>query len=163
MVEAKILSKTLAPEEEEKERDKRREVAVLDRRRGKVEEYLARVIIKIHLGSPRETKMPRISLVTGFKIKREGLEVGRKRRIGKMAKSKDDIRYGTAQAKVNEEEALRVGYKTGTPLEGGKIAETETVDLFSSARNIPSVAHHHVPPGEDSSASTTTTTTTHTG
>ena len=54
-----------------------------------------------------------------------------------MAKSKNDIKYGTSQAKLDEDEALRVAYKHGTPLEGGKIADSETVDLFSSAQNIP--------------------------
>nr|CAN64204.1 hypothetical protein VITISV_007158 [Vitis vinifera] len=47
-------------------------------------------------------------------------------------------KYATAQAKLSEDEALRVRYKSGTPLEGGKIAESEPVDLFSSARNISS-------------------------
>ncbi|KAK9278625.1 hypothetical protein L1049_028198 [Liquidambar formosana] len=59
-----------------------------------------------------------------------------------MAKSKDDIKYGTAQAKLNEHEALRVRYKAGTPLEGGKIAESEPVDLFSSAHNISQTSDH---------------------
>ncbi|KAK3033095.1 hypothetical protein RJ639_036454 [Escallonia herrerae] len=54
-----------------------------------------------------------------------------------MAKSKDDIKYGTAQAKLSEDEALRVSYKAGAPLEGGKIADSEPVDLFSGAQNIP--------------------------
>lgn len=58
----------------------------------------------------------------------------------RMAKSKDDIKYGTAQAKLSEDESLRVRYKHGTPLEGGKIADSETVDLFSSAHNIPNTA-----------------------
>ena len=53
-----------------------------------------------------------------------------------MAKSKDDITYGTSQARVSEDEAVRVAYKHGTPLEGGKIAESEPVDVFSSAHNI---------------------------
>lgn len=53
-----------------------------------------------------------------------------------MAKSKYDITYGTAQARLSEDDALRVRYKAGTPLEGGKIADSQTVDLFSSARNI---------------------------
>ncbi|PIM97371.1 hypothetical protein CDL12_30159 [Handroanthus impetiginosus] len=53
-----------------------------------------------------------------------------------MAMSKDDVKYGTAQAKLSEDEALRVRYKAGTPLEGGKIADSEPVDLFSSAHNI---------------------------
>lgn len=54
----------------------------------------------------------------------------------KMAQSKDDIKIGTAQARVSEDDALRIRYKAGTPLEGGKIAESEPVDLFSSAHNI---------------------------
>ncbi|CAJ2659281.1 seed maturation protein [Trifolium pratense] len=53
-----------------------------------------------------------------------------------MAKSKDDIKYGTAQARLSEDEAVRVVYKHGTPLEGGKISDSEKVDLFSSAQNI---------------------------
>ncbi|KAH7543880.1 hypothetical protein ACOSP7_031283 [Xanthoceras sorbifolium] len=53
-----------------------------------------------------------------------------------MAKSKDDIKYGTAQAKLSEDEMLRVNYKHGTPLEGGKIADSEPVDIFSGAHNI---------------------------
>lgn len=53
-----------------------------------------------------------------------------------MAKSRDDIKYGTAQARLNEDEAVRVAYKHGTPLEGGKIADSEPVDLFLSAHNI---------------------------
>ncbi|OIS96669.1 PREDICTED: uncharacterized protein LOC109234097 [Nicotiana attenuata] len=53
-----------------------------------------------------------------------------------MAKSKDDITHGTAQARLSEDDALRIRYKAGTPLEGGKIAESQPVDLFSSARNI---------------------------
>lgn len=54
----------------------------------------------------------------------------------KMAKNKEDINYGTAQARVSEDDALRVRYKSGTPLEGGMIAESEPIDLFSSAHNI---------------------------
>ncbi|CAN4102518.1 unnamed protein product [Withania somnifera] len=53
-----------------------------------------------------------------------------------MAKSKDDITYGTPQARLSEDDALRIRYKAGTPLEGGKIADSQPVDLFSSARNI---------------------------
>lgn len=53
-----------------------------------------------------------------------------------MAKSKEDIKYATAQAKLSEDEALRVGYKAGTPLESGKIADSEPVHLFSAAENI---------------------------
>ncbi|KAL2331121.1 hypothetical protein Fmac_018702 [Flemingia macrophylla] len=58
-----------------------------------------------------------------------------------MAKSKEDIMYGTAQAKLSEDESLRVAYKHGTPLEAGKIADTEPLDIFSSAHNIPK-SHH---------------------
>ncbi|KAF8024469.1 hypothetical protein BT93_F1599 [Corymbia citriodora subsp. variegata] len=53
-----------------------------------------------------------------------------------MAKRKEDIKYGTAQAKLAPDETVRVAYKHGTPLEGGHIAESERVDLFASARNI---------------------------
>ncbi|KAF8080870.1 hypothetical protein N665_0918s0011 [Sinapis alba] len=65
-----------------------------------------------------------------------------------MAKNKDDIKYATAQAKQSEDEAIRVRYKHGTPLEGGKIAESEPVDLFSSAQGVEK--------GKDQTASTTT-------
>lgn len=53
-----------------------------------------------------------------------------------MAKSKDDIKYGTSQTRLNEDEAVRIAYKHGTPLEGGKIAESEPVDLFTGAHQI---------------------------
>ncbi|KAI3769053.1 hypothetical protein L6452_00149 [Arctium lappa] len=55
-----------------------------------------------------------------------------------MAKSKDDIKYGAAQAKLSEDESLRVAYKAGTPLEAGKVADydPDPVDLFSAAHNI---------------------------
>ncbi|KAL7142991.1 hypothetical protein ABFS83_08G161200 [Erythranthe nasuta] len=53
-----------------------------------------------------------------------------------MAKSKEDIKYGTAQAKLSEDEVLRIRYKAGTPLEGGKIADSDPVDLFAGAHNI---------------------------
>lgn len=57
-------------------------------------------------------------------------------KILKMAKNKDDIEYATAQAKLSEDEPIRVSYKHGTPLEGGKIVESEPVELFSSAQSI---------------------------
>ncbi|KAL8135455.1 hypothetical protein AgCh_010195 [Apium graveolens] len=53
-----------------------------------------------------------------------------------MAKSKEDIKYATAQAKLSEDEAIRVVYKAGTPLESGKIADSEPVHLFSAAENL---------------------------
>ncbi|KAL9236534.1 hypothetical protein vseg_011190 [Gypsophila vaccaria] len=53
-----------------------------------------------------------------------------------MAKSKDDIKYGTARTRLTEDDAVRVAYKAGTPLEAGKIADSDPVDLFSSAHNI---------------------------
>nr|GMC61397.1 seed maturation protein [Ipomoea batatas] len=37
---------------------------------------------------------------------------------------------------MSEDDALRVRYKGGDPLEGGKIAESEPVELFSAAHNI---------------------------
>ncbi|OMP11355.1 hypothetical protein CCACVL1_00566 [Corchorus capsularis] len=53
-----------------------------------------------------------------------------------MAKSKDDIKYAVGEARLSEDEGVRVAYKHGTPLEGGKIADSSPVDLFSSAHNI---------------------------
>ncbi|XP_014500866.1 uncharacterized protein LOC106761813 [Vigna radiata var. radiata] len=53
-----------------------------------------------------------------------------------MAKSKDDIKYATAQARLSEDEAVRVAYVNGTPLEGGKISDSQPVDMFASARNV---------------------------
>ncbi|KAH7663673.1 hypothetical protein IHE45_14G071500 [Dioscorea alata] len=53
-----------------------------------------------------------------------------------MAKSKDDIKYGTAQAKLSEDEQLRIRYKHGTPLEGGKISDSEPVELSAGAQKI---------------------------
>ncbi|KAL7186875.1 hypothetical protein ACSBR2_028564 [Camellia fascicularis] len=86
-----------------------------------------------------------------------------------MAKSRDDIKYGTAQAKLSENEALPVRYKSGTPLEEGKIADSETGDLFSPAHNI-SDQNHNIsdqsqlhPSYTNSGGSTTNTTTTTTG
>ncbi|CAN6476100.1 unnamed protein product [Victoria cruziana] len=50
-----------------------------------------------------------------------------------MAKSKEDWKYAAAQAKVSEDEGLRTGYVAGTPLEAGKIADSEPVNLFPTA------------------------------
>jgi hypothetical protein len=50
-----------------------------------------------------------------------------------MAKSKDDIKCGTWQARLDDDEAVRVVYKHSTPLEGGKIVDSKPVDLFSRA------------------------------
>ncbi|KAI5320662.1 hypothetical protein L3X38_040370 [Prunus dulcis] len=55
----------------------------------------------------------------------------------KLANSKDDMKFGTSQARLNEDEAVRVAYKHGTPLEGGKIGDSEPVDLYSSPHHIP--------------------------
>ncbi|XP_020233418.1 uncharacterized protein LOC109813610 [Cajanus cajan] len=68
-----------------------------------------------------------------------------------MAKSKDDIKYGTAQARLSEDEALRVAYKHGTPLEAGKIAESEPVDMFASAHNVPKSHGHTTTMGSNTS------------
>ncbi|KAH7528090.1 SEED MATURATION PROTEIN 1 [Ziziphus jujuba] len=68
-----------------------------------------------------------------------------------MAKSKDDIKYGTAQARLSEDEAVRVAYKHGTPLEGGKVADSEPVDLFSSAHSISKASTHQQDQPADSS------------
>ncbi|KAF3436944.1 hypothetical protein FNV43_RR19697 [Rhamnella rubrinervis] len=62
----------------------------------------------------------------------------------KMAKRKDDKKYATAQARLSEDEAVRVSYKHGTPLGGGKIVDSEPVDFFCSAHNI-SKSNTHQP------------------
>ena len=62
-----------------------------------------------------------------------------------MAKSKDDIKYATSQARLSEDEAIRVAYKHETPLEGGKIADSEPVDLFSSVHHIEKTDHQYHP------------------
>lgn len=53
-----------------------------------------------------------------------------------MAQSKEEVKYGTAKAKLSDDETLRVRYKHGTPLEGGKIADSDPVDLYSSAKRV---------------------------
>lgn len=53
-----------------------------------------------------------------------------------MATSKEDIKHGTAQARLTEDDELRTGYFNGTPLEGGKIADSDRVDLFAQARQV---------------------------
>ncbi|XP_028112911.1 uncharacterized protein LOC114311022 [Camellia sinensis] len=58
-----------------------------------------------------------------------------------MTTSKDDIKHGTAQAKQSENEALRVRYKSGTPLEEGKIADSQTVDLLSCSHLLSKPKH----------------------
>ncbi|XP_022737256.1 probable serine/threonine-protein kinase DDB_G0291918 [Durio zibethinus] len=58
--------------------------------------------------------------------------------IERWQKSKEDMKHAKAKAKLSEEESLRVGYKHGTPLEGGKIADSSPADIFSSAHNISS-------------------------
>ena len=53
-----------------------------------------------------------------------------------MATSKEDIKHGTAQARLTEDDMTRTSYFNGTPLEGGKIADSEPVDLFAGARQV---------------------------
>ncbi|CAD5196330.1 SEED MATURATION PROTEIN 1 [Musa acuminata AAA Group] len=62
--------------------------------------------------------------------------------------SRDDIKHGAAQAKLSDDEMLRVGYKHGTPLESGKISDAEPVDLFVDARRI-SEATKNARPAEE--------------
>ena len=93
--------------------------------------------------------MPRIDSKQSLKMKRKQIQNPRHGQLMqlKLANSKDDMKFGTSQARLNEDEAVRVAYKHGTPLEGGKIADSEPVDLFSSAHNIPKAqaqaCHHH--------------------
>ncbi|TVU43828.1 hypothetical protein EJB05_10326, partial [Eragrostis curvula] len=59
-----------------------------------------------------------------------------------MATSKRDMKHGTAHAKVaGDDEMLRTGFHNGTPLEAGKIADSEPVDLFASARGVAEADH----------------------
>jgi hypothetical protein len=53
-----------------------------------------------------------------------------------MATSKEDVKHGTAQARLTEDDMVRTGYFNGTPLEGGKIADSDPVDLFAGARHV---------------------------
>ncbi|KAI3951939.1 hypothetical protein MKW98_012144 [Papaver atlanticum] len=53
-----------------------------------------------------------------------------------MATSKDDIKYGTAHARHSEDTTTREAYIACQPIEGGKIADSEPVDLLSAAHRI---------------------------
>ncbi|KAG0522070.1 hypothetical protein BDA96_07G005200 [Sorghum bicolor] len=54
-----------------------------------------------------------------------------------MAHSKREIKPGRAHTKVaGDDEMLRTGFYDGTPLEGGKIADSKPVDLFAAARRV---------------------------
>jgi hypothetical protein len=54
-----------------------------------------------------------------------------------MAHSKREIKPGRAHTKVaGDDEMLRTGFFDGTPLEGGKIADSQPVDLFAAARRV---------------------------
>ncbi|CAD6246309.1 unnamed protein product [Miscanthus lutarioriparius] len=54
-----------------------------------------------------------------------------------MAHSKREIKPGRAHTKVSGDvEMLRTGFYDGTPLEGGKIADSQPVDLFAAARRV---------------------------
>lgn len=55
-----------------------------------------------------------------------------------MAASKEDIKYGAAQAKVTDDDMLRTGYINGTPLEGGKIADSSSPTHAASPTPSPS-------------------------
>ncbi|XP_066353327.1 SEED MATURATION PROTEIN 1-like [Miscanthus floridulus] len=54
-----------------------------------------------------------------------------------MAHSKREIKPGRARTKVaGDDEMLRTGFYDGTPLEGGKIADSQPVDLFAAAHRV---------------------------
>ncbi|PAN33229.1 hypothetical protein PAHAL_6G004800 [Panicum hallii] len=56
-----------------------------------------------------------------------------------MAQSERRMKHGTAQTKVaGDDEMLRTGFHNGTPLEAGKVADSQPVDLFAPAHRIPS-------------------------
>ncbi|CAL5009195.1 unnamed protein product [Urochloa decumbens] len=54
-----------------------------------------------------------------------------------MAQSERRMAHGRAQAKVaGDDEMLRTGFHNGTPLEAGKIADSQPVDLFAPAHRV---------------------------
>uniref|UniRef100_A0A0D9X3G7 Uncharacterized protein n=1 Tax=Leersia perrieri TaxID=77586 RepID=A0A0D9X3G7_9ORYZ len=55
-----------------------------------------------------------------------------------MATSKKEaLPHGRAQTKVKgDDEILRTGFINGTPLEAGKIADSQPVDFFAQARRV---------------------------
>ncbi|KAI3985555.1 hypothetical protein MKX01_026025 [Papaver californicum] len=78
-----------------------------------------------------------------------------------MATSKDDIKYGTAQARHSVDTTTREAYIAGQPIEGGKIADSEPVDLLSAAHRIAdSKKQHPESAPQDSSTNTNTNTST---
>ncbi|KAI5337388.1 hypothetical protein L3X38_016659 [Prunus dulcis] len=89
--------------------------------------------------SRARANMPRIDSKQSLKMKRKQIQNPRHGQLMqlKLANSKDDMKFGTSQARLNEDEAVRVTYKHGTPLEGGKIGDSEPVDLYSSPHHIP--------------------------
>uniref|UniRef100_A0A0E0EGU0 Uncharacterized protein n=1 Tax=Oryza meridionalis TaxID=40149 RepID=A0A0E0EGU0_9ORYZ len=70
-----------------------------------------------------------------------------------MATSKKEVRHGTAQAKVKgDDEMLRTGFFNGTPLEAGKVADSQPVDLFDQARRVSQQQQHRPEEQEDEPA-----------
>ncbi|KAJ4772531.1 Seed maturation protein [Rhynchospora pubera] len=69
-----------------------------------------------------------------------------------MATSKKDVKHGTAQAKLSEDEMLRTGYDHGTPLESGKIADSKPVNLFDGADRIAQATDQAKQPHEEGPA-----------
>ncbi|KAK3122505.1 hypothetical protein QOZ80_8AG0614530 [Eleusine coracana subsp. coracana] len=54
-----------------------------------------------------------------------------------MSMKRDEMAHGTARTKVaGDDEMLRTGFYNGSPIEAGKIADSEPVDLFAPARGI---------------------------
>ncbi|GJN39915.1 hypothetical protein PR202_gb29068 [Eleusine coracana subsp. coracana] len=49
----------------------------------------------------------------------------------------DEMAHGKARTKVaGDDEMLRTGFYNGSPIEAGKIADSEPVDLFAPARGV---------------------------
>ncbi|XP_026460051.1 uncharacterized protein LOC113360807 [Papaver somniferum] len=76
-----------------------------------------------------------------------------------MATSKDDIKYGTAQARHSEDTTTREAYIAGQPIEGGKIADSEPVDLLSAAHRIAEAKQQQASHESTQDSSTKTSTT----
>ncbi|MCL7039282.1 hypothetical protein MKW94_020014 [Papaver nudicaule] len=74
---------------------------------------------------------------------------------------RDELKYGTAQARLSIDTTTREAYVSGEPIEGGKIADSEPVDFLSAAHRIADSKQQQ--PGshqstQDSSTDTTTRT-----
>ncbi|KAF0899589.1 hypothetical protein E2562_020781 [Oryza meyeriana var. granulata] len=105
-----------------------------------------------HFEKPQVTKLLADGLTShdGEKWHQEKIEEKKDQHTPHMATSKKEVRHGTAHAKVNgDDEMLRTGFINGTPLEAGKIADSQPVDLFAQARRISDASSQQQRPEEE--------------